>query len=202
MFTTKKTRTVLLVVISAMTCIAAFVVAPSIVSAAQPVPNVLNYQGKLTDPATGQPIPNGAHTVTFRIYDAETNGVLKGGPYLSHVTTQNGIFNADIGPIDPAVFDGSERWLELEVDREILSPASGSAASPTRSERQAVAALETAIPSTTPMGSQRMPCLWIMRVRLASGRRVRAPNLRYMEAKLISPESGLETIYTITPHLL
>ena len=34
--------------------------------------------------------------------------------------TQNGLFNALLGPIDASVFDGSDRWMEIEVEGEIL----------------------------------------------------------------------------------
>jgi len=40
----------------------------------EPVPTYLNYQGKLIDGSTGQPIPDDAHNVTFRICDNGTSG--------------------------------------------------------------------------------------------------------------------------------
>jgi len=97
-----------------------FVIAQSITSTGQPVPNYLNYQGRLVDPSTGQPISDGNHNVIFRIYDAETNGSLKGVPYTSNVTTKNGLFNTLIGPVDPSVFDGSDRWVEIEVEGQVI----------------------------------------------------------------------------------
>jgi len=97
-----------------------FVVAQSITGSGQPVPNYLNYQGKLINPATGQPIPDGNHSVTFRICDAETGGgILWDDTYT--VETTNGLFNTLLGPIDASVFDGSDRWMEIEVDGETIS---------------------------------------------------------------------------------
>jgi hypothetical protein len=117
----KKSHAVaILVAIVTLTGIAAFVAAQSILSNGQPVPAFLNYQGRLTDPNTGAPVADGGHTVTFRIFDAD--GSLKGSPYSANITTANGLFNAEIGPIDPSVFNGEGRWLEIEVDGEIFSP--------------------------------------------------------------------------------
>jgi len=118
----KKNALIGLIVISAITLVAVvIVVAQSILSDGQPVPNFLNYQGRLIDQSTGKPIPDGNHNVTFRIYDAESGGSLKDGPYSSNVTTQNGLFNALIGQINASVFDGSDLWVEMEVDGETIS---------------------------------------------------------------------------------
>ena len=118
----KKNTLIRLIVICTLIFVAVvIVVAQSILSGGQPVPNLLNYQGRLTDPDTKQLIPDGNHNVTFRIYDAETGGSLIGGPYTSNVTTQNGLFNTLMGPVESSVFDGSDRWVEIEVDGETIS---------------------------------------------------------------------------------
>jgi len=119
----KKNTLIGLTVISAIILIAVvFVVAQPLLSGGQPVPNYLNYQGRLIDRGTGEPIPDGNHSVAFRIYNAENvgSGALKGGPYTSNVTTHDGLFNTLIGPVDPSIFDGSDRWMEIEVDGEII----------------------------------------------------------------------------------
>jgi len=117
----KKNALIGLITINAITLFAVvFVVAQSITGSGQPVPNYLNYQGKLTDPSTGQPIPDGNHNVTFRICDAETGGsTLWNDTYL--VETKNGLFNQLLGPIDASVFDDPDRWVEIEVDGETIS---------------------------------------------------------------------------------
>jgi len=118
----KKNTLIWIITISVIVLFAVFFgVAQSPLSGGQAVPNYLNYQGRLIDPSTEQPIPDGNHNVTFYIYDAETGGSLKGGPYTSNVTTQNGLFNTLIGQVDPSVFDGSDRWVEIEVDGETIS---------------------------------------------------------------------------------
>jgi len=97
-----------------------FVVAQSITGNGQPVPNFLNYQGRLIDPATGQPIPDGNNNVTFRIFTDETGGSMLWDDTYT-VETKNGLFNTLLGPIDATVFDGSDRWVEIEVDGEPIS---------------------------------------------------------------------------------
>ena len=37
------------------------------------IPQMLSYQGRLTDTA-GRAVPNGQYTVTFRLYDTEAGG--------------------------------------------------------------------------------------------------------------------------------
>lgn len=39
-------------------------------------PLLLNYQGRLTDPGTGDLVPDGVYNITFNIYDADTVGTL------------------------------------------------------------------------------------------------------------------------------
>jgi hypothetical protein len=38
------------------------------------VPMLINYQGELRDPGTGDPMPDRSYDTLFRIYDAETGG--------------------------------------------------------------------------------------------------------------------------------
>lgn len=111
------------------------VVAGGIVLAAGPVaadsvPNLINYQSKLTD-AAGQPLPNGNYTLTFRIYDQAQGGTLVWGPWICdngggaghgpQLPVVDGHFNVMIGPVDTAsrsildAFGAPERYLEIQV---------------------------------------------------------------------------------------
>lgn len=91
-----------------------FGAAQSILSGGQ-----LNYQGRIVDQNTQQPISDGDYNITFSIYDAETDGnQLWDDTYA--VTTKNGLFNHKLGPIDTSVFDGSNRFLEIEVEGETI----------------------------------------------------------------------------------
>ncbi len=81
------------------------------------VPQMINYQGYLTD-ATGAPI-NDPVDITFRIYDDSTAGNLLWDEYHSAVSVEEGIFNVLLGSVDSiafAVFDGDTRYLEMAVD--------------------------------------------------------------------------------------
>jgi hypothetical protein len=103
-------------------CVLVCVVAFTSVTGLAAIPHRINYQGRLTDSTTGEPLP-GAHNMTFRIYDVATLG--------THLWTENQAVEADtvgvvsvllgsVTPIDIA-FDG-RLWLEVEVDTEILEP--------------------------------------------------------------------------------
>jgi len=87
-------------------------------------PRVLNYQGYLTD-TLGNPINNGSLAMTFKIYDASTGGNELWSESQT-VDVAQGIFQVVLGssnPIPDSVFTGgTDRWLELIVDGNILSP--------------------------------------------------------------------------------
>ena len=87
-------------------------------------PKMLNYQGYLTDDQ-GNPI-NGSVDMTFKIYDDSTGGNELWNETLNGVQVVKGIFNVVLGnenPIPYLVFTGGvERWLELAVSAQILSP--------------------------------------------------------------------------------
>ena len=87
-------------------------------------PFLLNYQGRLADPTTGLPKPDGTYNITFKIYDADTGGTLIWSE-TQVVEVTRGLFNVllgDITPLSASVFDGTSRWLQLEVDEEPLEP--------------------------------------------------------------------------------
>lgn len=60
------------------------------------VPNVMNYQGRLTD-AAGDPVADGAYLVKFIIYDAATGGTDLWNSGFQSVTTTDGLFSYDLG---------------------------------------------------------------------------------------------------------
>ncbi|MCK4653493.1 MAG: tail fiber domain-containing protein [Candidatus Cloacimonetes bacterium] len=89
---------------------------------AQNVPQTIDYQGRLAD-SDGNYL-NGVVTVNFLIYDVET-----GGTYLwnetQDVSISNGIFHVLLGSVTvfpETLFDGADRWLEIIVGGETLSP--------------------------------------------------------------------------------
>ncbi len=86
------------------------------------IPHRVNYQGRLSDSVSGDPLP-GPHTMVFRIYDVEAEG--------THLWTETQVVTADTAGVVSAIlgsvtsldvsFDG-RMWLEVEVGEEILSP--------------------------------------------------------------------------------
>jgi hypothetical protein len=91
-----------------------------------PQPPVISYQGRLVDPGTGEPKPDGTYNLTFSLYD-----VASGGTALwtesQNVAVAKGLFSATLGntnTIDPAIFDGYARWLGVLVKPDVveLSP--------------------------------------------------------------------------------
>ena len=82
------------------------------------VPQLMNYQGRLTNP-DGTPVADDTYEVTFRIYDelstqrwAETH----------NITTANGFFSVELGsngaPIEPSHLDYDECWLGVQITGE------------------------------------------------------------------------------------
>ncbi|MDA3814219.1 MAG: tail fiber domain-containing protein [Candidatus Cloacimonetes bacterium] len=89
---------------------------------AQNVPQTIDYQGRLAD-SDGNYL-NGVITVNFLIFNVETYGT----PLwieTQDVSIANGIFHVQLGSVaafPSTLFDDADRWLELEVGGETLSP--------------------------------------------------------------------------------
>jgi len=77
----------------------------------------ISFQALLTN-EQGNPIPmpNGAHELDFRVYDSELGGVPVGDVLDVLVTLDGGVASTMVGPLDPAWFDGTARWLGVTVD--------------------------------------------------------------------------------------
>jgi hypothetical protein len=86
----------------------------------------MNYQGRLTDNTPGQAPIDVPIAITFRIYDAMIGGVLEWEEPWGGVPVTGGIFNVMLGsngvPIPAGVFGGATRYLEIEVNGELLTP--------------------------------------------------------------------------------
>jgi len=85
------------------------------------VPQMINYQGRLTD-QLGNPL-DGNYDLTFRLFDAATSGNIKWQETHGSVPVSEGIFSLMLGslnPIDSLSFEG-EYWLEIVVNGETLS---------------------------------------------------------------------------------
>jgi len=82
------------------------------------VPQIIQYQGKLTDMSgIGE---NDTLDIRFRIFDVETGGDSLWTMTVADVPIVHGLFDVNIGPID-LPFD-EQYWLEIIVDGEVLAP--------------------------------------------------------------------------------
>jgi hypothetical protein len=75
------------------------------------------YQGQLRDGGTNA---NGNYTMTFKLYDAVTNGNQIGSAMVNSPTLANGLFtvNLDFGN----VFNGNARWLDITAQYAANTP--------------------------------------------------------------------------------
>jgi hypothetical protein len=86
-----------------------------------PVPNVMNFQGRLAKP-DGTPVPDANYTLRFSLWDAPTGGTEKWSQTVSNVPVRNGIIAILIGLFVPADFQ-TDRWLEIKIGSDApLSP--------------------------------------------------------------------------------
>jgi hypothetical protein len=85
-------------------------------------PRLINYQGRLTD-ASGTPLPDGAKSIRFIIWNdptlsAHVNEVWNSGPLT--VTTTSGLFSVQLGAspqpaLTPGLLADTLRWLGITV---------------------------------------------------------------------------------------
>lgn len=95
-------------------------------------PELISFRGELTD-GSGAPVPDGAYDITFSVFDSEVGGERKWSETQTGVPVTNGVFSVLLGsvvPISDTVWDGRERFLEIQVGAEILSPRSRFASVP------------------------------------------------------------------------
>lgn len=98
-------------------------VAPLVLAA----PDSVNYQGRLTD-SSGQAITT-SQSVQFRVYDALVGGTLLWAEDQTLIVDSSGIFQVElgqgttlVGSFDRDLFFDDDRWLEVVVAGEALSP--------------------------------------------------------------------------------
>jgi hypothetical protein len=87
------------------------------------VPQYINYQGVLKDSA-GNPL-TGDYSMVFKIYDAVSGGtaIYNATGTATTVAVSEGLYNVQLGPVDATtVFTGQNRWLDIKVGGEQLSP--------------------------------------------------------------------------------
>jgi len=98
--------------------IAAIVMIVALASA-QSVPNLIDYQGKVTD-SDGNPI-NGTVSITFSIYADSTGGTALWSETQDPVNVSDGLFHLFLGaenPIPDDLFNDPDRWIGINVNND------------------------------------------------------------------------------------
>ena len=98
--------------------VVAFVLVFSGSFVAAAIPQMINYQGMLTD-NSGNPLTDTLN-ITFKIYNASSGGTLRWQETQSNVPIINGLFNVILGsvnPIDSLTFN-EDYWLDITVGAE------------------------------------------------------------------------------------
>ncbi len=92
-------------------------------SAFSEVPNLINYQGRLRDNATGLPL-NGMVNIQVNLFTNETGGVpALPAQNIGLVPVTNGIYSLNFGSSTlPSLLSNPEVWLQVTVDGNILAP--------------------------------------------------------------------------------
>lgn len=111
-------------------CILLVLLCLAVGSVSADVPKKINHQGRLVDAATGQPLV-GAHDMVFRIYDAPAGGTVLWSEAQAVVADSSGVVSIILGA--STAIDISfqpQRWLEIQVDGEVLSPRTELVSSP------------------------------------------------------------------------
>ncbi|GBC90487.1 hypothetical protein HRbin14_01224 [bacterium HR14] len=94
-----------------------FVIVLATLLASPVIAQPFTYQGFLKQ--NGQPV-NGTRSMTFKLFTALTGGSQVGSTITQNVNVQNGLFTVELN--FGAVWDGSDRYLEISVDGNTLSP--------------------------------------------------------------------------------
>ncbi|MBL8879373.1 MAG: hypothetical protein JNG88_09670, partial [Phycisphaerales bacterium] len=98
--------------------------------AAAPISTGFTYQAQLKNAGA---LYNGNATLTFRLFDAASGGNLLGSQTLANQPVDDGLVTVLLnggGEFGGSAFDGSERWLEIEVDGVTLTPRQALTAAP------------------------------------------------------------------------
>jgi len=87
-------------------------------SVASVVSPLLQYQGRLSDPSTGEPVEDGDYTMSFSLYASQTGGAPLWTEEKS-VSVQGGLFSTALGDttaLDLGLFNGRALWLGIAVE--------------------------------------------------------------------------------------
>jgi hypothetical protein len=96
------------------------------------VPELISFRGELFD-ITDIPVPDSNYTITFSVWDSESGGERVWSETQANVPVFGGVFMVFLGAVEPiteVVFDGRERYLEIQVGSDVITPRSRFASVP------------------------------------------------------------------------
>jgi hypothetical protein len=105
-----------------------------------PPPLVITYQGRLVNPSTGEPKPDGSYTAMFELFNVDAGGAAIWSE-KQDIVVSKGLFSVTLGnqagnPIDPGLFDGyGAGWAFRSIQTARSRRASGWPVHPTPSGR-------------------------------------------------------------------
>ena len=112
--------------------IALLALSSAMVALGGPPSEEFTYQGRLKENGL---LYNGTADVVFRLYDSETGGLQVGSPEtFDDLMIEQGILMVKLD-FGPDLYLGSERWVEIEVNGETLTPGRSSSRPRTRCSR-------------------------------------------------------------------
>lgn len=82
---------------------------------------LLQYQGRMTDPTTGQAVADGVYAVTFSLYDVASGGTAK-WTETKNLPVTGGLFSTALGdtsPLPQSLFSGQALWLGIKVGSDL-----------------------------------------------------------------------------------
>ena len=83
------------------------------------VPNVMSYQGRLTD-SLGDPLPDGDYLMTFTVVNQPSGmSLVYWSSGQQSVAVNDGLFTYELGsnsPLPDGLFAGTGRWLAISID--------------------------------------------------------------------------------------
>lgn len=119
---------------------------------ADPLSSAFTYQGRLEQ--SGQPYQGTIGSLRFLLYESATGSNSLGAFLASGVPVQDGVFTTEVD-FGAGVFDGQERWLEIMVEGQTLSPRQRLSATPYSLQTRGITvddALNVGIGTGTPLG--------------------------------------------------
>jgi len=94
---------------------------------ADPLSTAFTYQGRLEQ--NGVPYQGTIASLRFLLYDSPTGSNTVGGFISANVPVQDGVFTTEVD-FGAAALNGDERWVEIIVDSQTLSPRQRLAGAP------------------------------------------------------------------------